>query len=548
LGIPSLENKEKQMNKLHLIFIVVLVLGMIPLLAQNRKVENTPLPNGPQRATISVTDMTGGVTAHDLVQALVGGGVTISNIVYTGANVASGMFTGGSAAGIGIDEGIILSTGAATLALGPNQSNSTSYDNGLPGDADLNTLVTGDITYDATVLEFDFIPDTENLQFTFVMGSDEYEEYLNYHDVFAFFLNGTNIALIPGTNTPISIGTINPNVNSSYYISNVPLPGTYDIECDGFTVPISLNATVIPGEVNHIKLAVADYRDGVWDTWIFMQAETFISGYNVYVDSEPQGARIFKDGVDTALNTPATISQVTGSTSVYHVEMPGYTWIPTAHTVANIQSNQSIFFESAPPTTPVELSSFTANTNTQGFVAVRWVSESETDMLGYKVLRSDSDQLSEAMIITPLLIGATNTSSQAVYQHEDHDVEINHTYHYWLEVVNMTGSQFFGPVNVTITGQIIPEIPVLNKLGNAYPNPFKSNTSFQVDVKAGDSGTVSIYNSKGRLIRVFNVREGNQEIHWDGLDQHGNRSPSGIYLYKLSTPSINETRKMLIVK
>ena len=152
------------------------------------------------------------------------------------------------------------------------------------------------------------------------------------------------------------------------------------------------------------------------------------------------------------------------------------------------------------------------------------------------------------MIITPLLIGATNTSSQAVYQHEDHDVEINHTYHYWLEVVNMTGSQFFGPVNVTITGQIIPEIPVLNKLGNAYPNPFKSNTSFQVDVKAGDSGTVSIYNSKGRLIRVFNVREGNQEIHWDGLDQHGNRSPSGIYLYKLSTPSINETRKMLIVK
>lgn len=536
------------MKKIFWILTVFLLLGINPLLAQERFVKSTPLPISAKRATISVTDMNGGVTAHDLVQNLVGGGVVTSNIVYTGANVASGIFTGGGAAGIGINEGIILSTGAAILAQGPNDSESTSYNNNLLGDPDLNALVVGYDTFDACVLEFDFIPETENLQFTFVMGSEEYEEYTQYHDVFGFFLNGVNIALIPGTSTPISIGTINQNINQDYYVSNVPLPGTFDIECDGFTVPISINATVVPGEINHIKLAVADFRDWIYDTWIFISAETFISGYNVYVDSEPQGARIFKDGVDTALNTPANISQVTGSTSVYHVEMPGYTWIPTSETVANIQSNQSIFFYGNAETTPVELSSFTASSSAEGFVALKWTSESETEMLGYKVLRSETDQLSEALTITHSLIAATNTSSQAVYLHEDHDVEINHTYYYWLEGVSLHSSQFLGPVNVTLSGQETPEIPVQNKLGNAYPNPFKNSTSFGVDVKAGDRGTVSIYNSRGRLVRVFNVGEGSHEIHWNGLDNNGNRSPSGVYLYKLSTQTMSTTRKMLIVK
>lgn len=517
--------------------------------AQARPTVNSPLPPIGQRATISVTDLNGGVTANDLVQNLVGGGVATSNIVYTGSNLAAGVYLGGTQAGIGINGGIILSTGGAMLAIGPNENEAAALDHSLPGDADLDVLMGSANTHDACVLEFDFIPQTENLQFTFVLGSDEYEEYIaSYFDVFAFFLNGVNIALIPGTSTPISIGTINHTINQSYYVSNNSWPGPYDIECDGFTVPISINATVTPNVTNHIKLAIADYLDWTVDSWIFISAGTFISGYNVYVDSNPQGARIFKDGVDTALNTPASISQVTGTTSTYWVELPGYTWVPPTQSVPDIQSNQQIFFNGYPGTTPVELSSFTATSSAEGYVDLRWTTESETDMLGYRVYRAESSQMDGSLSITPILIGATNTSSQSVYQHEDHEVEINTTYYYWLEGVNVNASQFFGPVSATVTGQDTPEMPTQNMLGNAYPNPFKTGTSFSVDIKDGEQGTVNIYNSQGRLVRSFEVGAGSREIHWDGLDHNGNRCVSGVYLYKLSTQSLNETKKMLIVK
>ncbi len=537
------------MKRSNLVLLVVLLLvGQSLVFAQGRIVENTPLPATGTRATISVIDMSGGVTPADLAQNLLGGGVSISNLVYTGANVAAGVYTGGTVAGISINEGIILSSGKAALAQGPNNDTGATWNNGLSGDADLNTLVGSAGTYDACVLEFDFIPETENLQFVFVMGSEEYEEFLQYHDVFGFFLDGVNIALIPGVTppTPISIGTINPYINASFYIRNTA--AIYDLQCDGFTVPIPINVTVTPGVTHHIKLAVADYMDSVLDTWIFLSGGTFISGYNVLVDSYPQGARIFKDGVDTALNTPNAISQTTGTTSVYRVEMPDYTFTPATITVPNITSNQSIFFQGYPGYTPVEMSSFTATTSAEGFVGLRWTTESETDMLGYRVYRSETSQVAAAITITPILIGATNTSSQAVYQHEDHEVEANNTYYYWLEGVDVNASQFFGPVSATVTGQEIPEFPIQNLLGNAYPNPFKDGTSFTVNIKAGDHGTVSIYNGLGQKVRTFEVGEGSREIFWDGLDQYGSRCVSGVYLYKLSSQSLNVTKKMLIVK
>ena len=127
-------------------------------------------------------------------------------------------------------------------------------------------------------------------------------------------------------------------------------------------------------------------------------------------------------------------------------------------------------------------------------------------------------------------------------------MEINTTYYYWLEGVNVNASQFFGPVSATVTGQDTPEMPTQNMLGNAYPNPFKTGTSFSVDIKDGEQGTVNIYNSQGRLVRSFEVGAGSREIHWDGLDHKGNRCVSGVYLYKLSTQSLNVTKKMLIVK
>ena len=111
------------MKRSNVVLLVVLMLmGQSLIFAQGRIVESTPLPTSGTRSTISVTDLTGSLTPTDLAQNLLGGGVTISNLVYTGANVAAGVYSGGTGAGISLNEGIILSSGAASLAKGPKEN------------------------------------------------------------------------------------------------------------------------------------------------------------------------------------------------------------------------------------------------------------------------------------------------------------------------------------------------------------------------------------------------------------------------------------------
>lgn len=201
-------------------------------------------------------------------------------------------------------------------------------------------------------------------------------------------------------------------------------------------------------------------------------------------------------------------------------------------------------------TLPVELSVFNAVLTAQKFVKLTWISESESNMLGYRVYRSQLNDANTAVQITPTLIEATNTSSTAVYSIEDREVLPFNSYYYWLEAVDFNHSNFFGPQFVTVTGEIVPELPVQTAMKNAYPNPFKTNssTNIEVAVKAGETGTVTIYNVLGQVVKTYSVREGLNNLTWNGRDSKGNACGSGIYFYKLSTPSMNQTRKMVIVK
>jgi len=107
---------------------------------------------------VTTKDMaSGGVTAEDVVKALTGAGVTISNVKITGGQKAIGTFAGGTADGFGIDTGVILSSGDIATAAGPNKSEGTSGSMGSPGDVDLDQLVKPLTTHDAIVLEFDVV-------------------------------------------------------------------------------------------------------------------------------------------------------------------------------------------------------------------------------------------------------------------------------------------------------------------------------------------------------------------------------------------------------
>lgn len=218
-------------------------------------------------------------TANDLVDALIGSGPnapTVSNITFSGSPHAAGIFNDLTNV-FGFSDGIVLSSGLITYIEGPNSSSGATGNNGFPGDYDLNTLIPGYTTYDAAVLEFDFeCTSIQEISFEYVFTSEEYNEWVGspFNDVFGFFVNGTNIALIPGTTTPVAINNVNLNSYPSFYINN-DYGNLHDTEADGFTVVLTATTSVNPG-LNHIKLAIADAGDSVLDSNVLIRSNSFV--------------------------------------------------------------------------------------------------------------------------------------------------------------------------------------------------------------------------------------------------------------------------------
>lgn len=224
--------------------------------------------------------------AQDLANVLAGGGgVTITSATLVGAATQQGTFSGGLEAGIGIASGVILTTGNATLAPGPNSDDASGGQTFTGGDADLATLVT-DPVLDSNVLTFTFTTETGSLFFQYVFASEEYNEFVGseFNDVFGFFLDGVNIALIPGTTTPVAINNVNcgdtgtdTGTNCGFFNNNDLDSGAiFDIEYDGFTDVFTASATGLEeGREYTIKLAIGDVSDQILDSAVFLKAGSF---------------------------------------------------------------------------------------------------------------------------------------------------------------------------------------------------------------------------------------------------------------------------------
>lgn len=229
-------------------------------------------------------------TTQQLVQnILLGPGVTVSNVTYTGDPNAIGFFNG-TATNIGLDSGIVITTGTIFAPDGPQGPNNIGWsgiDNFYAGDPDIS-IITNDVTFNAAILEFDFVPIADTVQFRYVFGSEEYMEFVgSINDGFGFFISGPgitgtysnnskNIALIPGTATPVTINNVNLFTNSQYWFDNENPPGQ-TIQYDGFTTVLTAKEAVQCGQTYHIKIAIADAFDGVLDSGVFLEAGSFTS-------------------------------------------------------------------------------------------------------------------------------------------------------------------------------------------------------------------------------------------------------------------------------
>jgi hypothetical protein len=259
--------------------------------------------------------VTPGVSAQSLIaNTLVGGDCfSVSNITASGNIMSRGTFSNG-ASNIGIGSGMVMSTGSVSILAGPNSSNSTNGGfNVLASDPDLRTLIPTYDLYDANVIEFDFTPTANTVTFDFLFGSEEYCEYVGtqFNDVFGFFVTGpgisgvANLAVIPNTTTPVTTNNVNHVLNSQYYFNNnynviscglaVTDPVIFqEAELDGWTTPLQAKLSVQPCQTYHIKLAIADVSDWLFDSAVFLKANSFNAGGQV------SASPVYKPGLQLA--------------------------------------------------------------------------------------------------------------------------------------------------------------------------------------------------------------------------------------------------------
>lgn len=262
-----------------------------------------------------------------LVQnVLLGTGVVASNITYAGDPKQIGFFNG-KISNLGLDSGIVMSSddiqenipggfGTGITGVG-NDPDLLNIANSVPPLIGQNFSVSS--INDKCILEFDFVPSDDTVEFRYVFGSDEYLTYINssYNDVFAFLISGPgvtgpyqapagfpggakNIAVVPNSSPalPITISSVNPNINSQFYIDN---PSNTTVGLNGFTTVLTAMSAVTPCQTYHIKLAIADGSDGALVSSVFLEAKSFSSGTVTISATPPNVIGGTTGGADTAL-------------------------------------------------------------------------------------------------------------------------------------------------------------------------------------------------------------------------------------------------------
>jgi gliding motility-associated-like protein len=232
--------------------------------------------------------VTTGQTAQQLANIIAGPGVVVSNASITGSATAIGAFnSGANPIGTNVPSGVVFGTGNVT-DFAQNQTTFSSSVTGSPGIPYLANLA-GITSYDGLILEFDFVPNADWVSFDYVFGSEEHPSFScnpTFNDIFAITVQGvsvpmaeTLITLVPGTSTPVSIGTVN-NLgcgNPTYYVDNTVMNSPY-VVFGGFTTVLRAEMAVICGEIYHLKMMISDGGDPSYDTGCFVAENSLTTG------------------------------------------------------------------------------------------------------------------------------------------------------------------------------------------------------------------------------------------------------------------------------
>lgn len=566
-----------------------------------------PLPTGGDDQTLTITSEptgqpiwmdgadTGFTTPHDFVNPAVGSVFTINNSLYTW-----------NPANYTVPEGFVTATVHFVGTLVPDTFTYNLYVNGPDGYA-VTGPVAGTTDYLATNADVTALVGA----YTIAAAPENYHWEINPINVVAtdfveqpggknapafgsrsngakahrIFNHTIEFVLVP--NPPITY-TVNVAGPAGYSVNGVDFPAVFT-DSNDYTndlIGTVLTPSAAPAgyhwEPADITVAAADFENNVANYAFQLvedapQAFTFevnafdLDWYNDNGYVFPTNVPAFNDPNDVhaqillngnpfnppiytpyIFGAPGNEPFVAGEYTVTHPAYDNDLWLPESLTFVTINNDYAADFLGTEPVivTPVELSSFSATLTANLYVKLTWVSQTETNMQGYKVYRGTSADFASAEMLDIPMVPATNTSSTATYTVTDSNVLANNTYYYWLESIDYNQHQFFGPTSVFVES-VTPPVTDHTRIVKSGPNPFKIGDTYDIElnVKTGETGTVTIYNVIGQVVRTYSVTGGTgQHVKWDGKDSRGNACGSGIYFFKLSTPTTNQSKKIVVVK
>ncbi len=194
------------------------------------------------------------------------------------------------------ESGLVLSTGRLNNVDGPNNRLSDDDAPGWVGDDDLEEVLGISNTINATVLRFTFTPNAQNISFRYIFASEEYRANnrttCDFSDAFAFLIrplgsaNYQNIAVVPGTETPVAVTTVRPQIAQFCDAINEDFFGQFNavespINFNGQTDILTAEANVIPNQTYEVKLVIADEGNARFDSAVFLEANSFNVGFNL---------------------------------------------------------------------------------------------------------------------------------------------------------------------------------------------------------------------------------------------------------------------------
>jgi len=300
------------------------------------------------QAQITVIDT---LTVNELVNDfLLGDGVEASNITFNGMTgddvyITVGLFQGMSDV-VGFEEGIVMCTDGifSTIIEGANDNVGDNFQD----DPDLLQISGQNTLLNNAIIEFDFTVNSDSVKFNYVFASTEYPMFTctTFNDAFGFFLSGpglngpftnnaVNIALVPDSDTPVAINTVNsgmssnpgeepiceaanPNwiADSQYFVDNSDLPEG-DVQFEGMTTTLQAEERIECGGVYHIKLAIGNAIDQQFDSGVFIEAGSFAAFGEVFASFAPVfgedagGGEVTQEGFDSIAVAGCTNPRIT---------------------------------------------------------------------------------------------------------------------------------------------------------------------------------------------------------------------------------------------